>query len=105
MEYAVIQSGGKQYVVKKGDLLTLDKLPFKKEEEVTFKEVPLLVSNGKVMVGRPHVSGARVKAIVVEEKKGEKLYVRKFKAKSRHRRTVGFRPHLTTLRIEQIVAK
>lgn len=77
----------------------VDKLTDKKPEV----EVLLLVENGKVKIGKPKISGAKVKLkVLAEEEKGKKLYVQKFKAKSRYRRKLGFRPLHTRLLIEKI---
>lgn len=101
MDWAVVKIGGKQYKVSQGDTLEVEKLS-NGDKKVKFEEVLLAFSNGKVKVGVPTVKGARVTATVVENKKGEKIRVSKFKAKSRYRRTVGFRPHLTVLKIDKI---
>lgn len=104
MEYAVIETGGKQYIVKIGDILEVDKLPAEKNGSVTFDAVLLYVTNSTVKIGTPTVSAIRVKAKVLEQIKGEKIHVRKFKAKSRYRRVMGFRPLLTRVQIEKIEA-
>ena len=98
MDYVVFKSGGKQYRVKAGDTLEVDKIIGDKDQKLDFEEVLLLVNDGKVSLGRPLVKGARVK--VLEQKKGPKLRFSKFKAKARYRRTIGFRPMLTALKIE-----
>ena len=101
MQYAVIKSGGKQYKVNVGDTLELDKLTTEKDK-VIFSEVLLLVTNGKVTVGKPSIKGALVEATLLEQKKGEKIRVARFKAKSRHRRVTGFRAHLSVVKIDKI---
>ena len=99
MKYAVIRIKGQQYKVSEGDEILVGKLADKKPKA----EVLLLADNGKVKVGKPTVKGAKVKIkIVKEEEKGEKLYIQKFKAKSRYRRKMGFRPLYTRLLIEKI---
>ena len=99
MKYAVIRIKGQQYKVSEGDEILVGKLVDKKPKV----EVLLLADNGKVKVGKPTVKGAKVKIKVLkEEEKGEKLYVQKFKAKSRYRRKMGFRPLYTRLLIEKI---
>lgn len=100
MDYVVFKSGGKQYRAKTGDTLEVDKILGDKDNVLEFEEVLLLVNGGKVSLGKPYVKGAKVKATIVEQKKGPKLRVSKFKAKARYRRTVGFRPMITTLRVE-----
>ena len=102
MKYAVIKTGGKQYKVSEGDVIEIDNLNKKKDEKITFNEVLLLVSDSAVKVGKPVVANEKVEAVVVEELRGEKLYVAKYKAKVRYRKRIGFRAALTKVRIEKI---
>mgnify|MGYP001600491647 CR=1 FL=1 len=102
MEYVVIRTGGKQYRVARGDILEVDKLPVQKDGTVMFQDVLLFVANGTVKIGTPVVSDVKVKAKVLDQIKGEKIRVAKFKAKSRYRRAMGFRPLLTRIQIEKI---
>ncbi|MFV1917488.1 MAG: 50S ribosomal protein L21 [Patescibacteria group bacterium] len=98
-EYAVLRINGNQYKVAVGDEFLVDKLEGKKVDP----EVLLLVKDGKISIGKPKVRGARVKLKVLDEVvKGKKLYVQKFKAKSRYRRKYGFRPVYTRLLVEKI---
>ena len=102
MEYAVIRVGGKQYKVSKGDILEVDRQSVEKNGSLVLDDVLLWVSDGEVKVGRPKVSNVKVKALVLEQKKGKKIRVAKFKAKVRYRRVMGFRPQLTGLQIVDI---
>jgi large subunit ribosomal protein L21 len=102
MEYAVIRTGGKQYRVKQGDIIEVDKLPVLKDQSITFDDVLLWVLDGQVKVGTPIVSDVKVKAKVLDQIKGEKIRVAKFKAKVRYRRVMGFRAQLTRIQIEKI---
>lgn len=102
MTYAVIAVSGKQYRVSQGDILDVDRLPLGNGASVTFDQVLLIVSDGQVRVGRPKVPGVSVYAKVLENKKGEKIRVAKYKAKARYRRVMGFRPQLTRVQIEKI---
>lgn len=102
MTYAVIKSGGKQYRVKEGDILEVDKLPVKKNESVVFDQVLLWVGEDSVKVGTPILKDIKIQGKVVDQIKGEKLYVRKFKSKVRYRRTMGFRALLTRVEIQKI---
>lgn len=101
MDYAVVKIGGKQFKVSQDDTLEVEKLS-NSEKKVEFEEVLLASLDGRIRVGTPTVKGAKVTATVLENKKGEKIRVSKFKAKSRYRRTAGFRPHLTVLKIDKI---
>lgn len=102
MQYAVIKTAGKQYKVKVGDVLELPRLSLGDKTNIVFDEVLLLVNDGKVNIGKPNVLNAKVLAKLIENKKGEKLRVIKYKAKVRYRRAVGFRPKLSVVKIEKI---
>lgn len=99
MKYAVIRTGGKQYRVTKGDVLDIERLP-EVGKTITFDDVLLVADGAKVKVGNPFVKGAKVKAKVLEaEKRGEKLNIMRFRAKSRYRRRLGHRQSLTQVEI------
>lgn len=102
MKYAVILTGGKQHKVSEGDVLEVENLGIKKDQEVKFSEVLLVVSDSSFELGKPKVNSAQVVGKVLEEKKGKKIRVAKFKAKVRYRRAAGFRPLLTKIKIEKI---
>lgn len=101
MKYAVIKTGGKQYRVTEGDIIEVDRLDAK-EGLVTFDSVLLLVSDENVEIGKPLISDARVKAKLLEQKRGDKIRVAKFKSKVRYRRVSGFRAELSKVQIEKI---
>lgn len=102
MKYAVIRTGGKQYRVKKGDILDVERLP-QTGKTFTFNDVLLVEDGDKVKMGNPLLKGAKVKAKVLEaEKRGEKLNIMRFKAKSRYRRRIGHRQSLTQVEITGI---
>jgi large subunit ribosomal protein L21 len=102
MEYAVIATGGKQYKVSVGDIIEIDRLSNKKGEDVDFNDVLLVVSGEDVKVGKPKVDGVKVSAKILEVKRGEKIRVAKFRAKSKYRRAKGFRAELSQIKIEKI---
>ncbi len=102
MKYAVIQTGGKQYQVSEGDTLEVEKLEGKAKAKLTFDKVLLVVDDKKISLGQPLVKGAKVTAEILEQKKGDKIRVAKFKAKSRYRRIQGHRQLLTKLKILKI---
>jgi len=101
--YAIIQTGGHQYRVAVGDQLDVEKLPVEPGTEITLDQV-LLVSddNNQVTVGTPTVLGALVRAQVVDQHRGEKIVVFKYKPKKRYRRKMGHRQDLTRLAIQAI---
>lgn len=103
MEYAVFKSGGKQYRVAPGDTITIDRLS-SSEKTISFGEVLLWVSTSGIKVGSPLLSGVSIRGQIVEHNKGEKIDVSKFKAKARHRRTIGFRAFQTIVKIDEIVS-
>ena len=103
MKYAIIQTGGKQYRVSEGDVLEVDRLKAEKNGKVVFNEVLLLVSeDNKAKFGKPFVSGESVEATLVENTRGEKIRVSKFKSKVRYRKVTGFRADLSKIKIEKI---
>ena len=104
MEVAVIKTGGKQYVVSKGDIITIEKLPgdHKAGDPITFSDV-LLVDNGSdTTIGSPTIKGAKVEGTMVLEGKAKKIDVVKYKAKSRYYKRRGHRQHFFRVKIESI---
>lgn len=102
--YAVIKTGGKQYRVAEGDVLNVEKLNAEAGSEVVFDEVLTVVNDGDVKIGQPVVEGAKVTAKVVEQGKGEKILVFKYKAKSNYRKRQGHRQPFTKVEISKIEA-
>ncbi len=104
MEYAVIATGGKQYLVKAGDNLKIEKLSgdLKEGDAVIFGEVLLLDNGTEAKVGTPHVSGAQVKATIAEIGRGKKIEVVKYKAKSRYFKLRGHRQPFMKVKIETV---
>lgn len=102
-DFAVIETGGKQYVVSVGDVVEVEL--FGKHEEgdkVVFDKV-LLSDNGKdATIGTPYISGAKVNATYLGEKKGKKLSIIRFKAKSNRSRKVGHRQQYAKVQIDKI---
>lgn len=96
--FAIIKTGGKQYKVKKGDILKVEKLNKKPGETVVFEEV--LLSGDKI--GAPKVEGAQVKAEVLAEGKGKKIRVVKYKAKVRYHKVYGHRQPFTQVKVVEI---
>lgn len=102
MKKAVIATGGKQYLVSEGDEIAVELVKADKKE-ITF--VPLLVINDKkISVGKPEVTGAKVKAtIVAEDEKQNKVTSIRYKAKKRIRTIKGHRQRLSVIKINSIV--
>lgn len=99
MDLAVVKIAGKQHIVSVGDRLQVAGFLGQPPEEVVFKEVLLTVAGDQVKVGTPLVEKVKVMAKIQAVGKGDKVRVAKFKAKSRYRRVMGFRPRLTSLEI------
>ena len=98
-KYAVISLNGRQYRVSEGEEILVDLLTGSKAEAKTL----LLVDADKVSVGKPDLKDAKIKLkVVAAMEKGEKVEIVKFRAKSRYRRKMGFRPQATRLLIEKI---
>ena len=98
-KYAVVRINGRQFVVHEGEELLVDRI----EEKDLKPQVLLLVDGDKVEVGKPILEKVKVKVKVLTElEKGKKVRVFKYKAKSRYRKTRGFRPQYTRLLIENI---
>lgn len=102
MDYAVFKTGGKQYRVKPGDTLDVEKLPDAVDSIAEFGEVLAISDGGEVTFGSPLVPGAKVVARVTSQYKDRKLMVFKYKAKTRYRRKKGHRQPLTRLVIQDI---
>lgn len=100
--FAVVTISGKQYTVKQGDVIDVDKIEGKAGDIISFDHVLLTSDKGKVAVGTPVVKGAVVKVKVVEQFQGEKIAVRRYKQKVRYRRHIGFRAQLTKLEVVSI---
>jgi large subunit ribosomal protein L21 len=97
--YAILETGGKQYKVRPGDTLQVEKLPGDAGDTVELDRVLMVADDEAVAVGKPLVEGAKVLAEVVGQGRGPKIIVFKYKAKVRYRRKTGHRQSLTTLRI------
>lgn len=104
MEFAVIHTGGKQYKVAVGDVVSIEKLPgeFTFGDKIVFDTVVLLDNGKDTKIGAPYVSGAKVEALFQETAKGTKVLVQKYKAKSRYLKRNGHRQPFTKVKISAI---
>lgn len=100
--FAVVTIAGKQYKVKSGDILLVDKIEGKAGDTVTFDHVLLTNDKGKTIIGTPLVAGGKVKGKIVAQEQGEKVEVRRYKQKVRYRRQNGYRANLTRIEIVSI---
>ena len=100
--YAVIKTGGKQYRVRPGDMLVVEKLAGEAGAEVAFDQVLMVGEGEAVTVGAPLVEGALVKATLVETRKGEKIKIFKKIRRQGYRRTRGHRQFESVLRVTSV---
>ena len=102
MSQAVIETGGKQYSVKEGDEIFIEKLPAEAGETVTFDKVLSIVGDNGAKFGAPTVNGASVTAEVVKNGRAKKIIVYKMHPKKGYRRKQGHRQPYTKVKIEKI---
>ena len=102
--FAVIKTGGKQYRVAEGDEITVEKLVGDTGGDVTFDTVLMLGDGKDVKVGAPTVAGASVVGEIAEQRKGDKIIIRKKRQRSTYRRTKGHRQLETVVKITSILA-
>ncbi|HOQ16132.1 MAG TPA: 50S ribosomal protein L21 [Defluviitaleaceae bacterium] len=100
--YAIFETGGKQYKVQEGDVVIVEKLGLAAGEKVTFDKVLAVSKDDKLSVGTPYVNNASVAASVVEEGKGKKVIVYKYKPKKGYHKKRGHRQPYTKIKIESI---
>jgi len=102
--FAVIKTGGKQYVVKEGDVLSVEKLNAEPGQKVLFEQVLLIEEGERTLIGTPLLETAVVKAEVVRNFKDDKIIVFKKIRRKQYRRTRGHRQPLTEVKVEKIYA-
>jgi large subunit ribosomal protein L21 len=102
--YAVLETGGKQFRVKEGDTLFIEKLPAEAGETFEIDRVLMVEKDGDLKVGTPNVEGAKVTFEVVRHGKGKKIIVFKYKAKKNYRRKQGHRQPFTEVVVKSIQA-
>ena len=101
--YAIIESGGKQYRVEPGAVISLERIPGDVGSPLELNRVLLFSDGTTVKVGQPVLSGAKVISEIVAQTRGEKIDVFKFKKRKKYRRKTGHRQELTSVRIAEIV--
>jgi len=102
MAYAIIKTGGRQYRVAEGDTIDVDLLDIDQGKTATFAEVLMYADGKTVTQGTPLISGAKVTAEVVEQRKDKKVIAFKYKRRKGYHRTVGHRRKLTRVKIKSI---
>ncbi len=100
MSFAIIETGGKQYKVKEGDVLSIEQLAgAEKGKEVVFDHVLLVHDGEKTTIGEPYIKDAKVKAELTESGRGKKISILKFKNKTRYRKLLGHRQPYNKIKI------
>ncbi len=102
MNLAIIQTGGKQYLVSPKTVIQVEKLAGEIGDKITFDKVLLTAEGSKVNVGKPYIAGATVEGKVLKQARSKKVTVFKYKAKSKYRRKQGHRQNYTELEITKI---
>ena len=106
MSYAVIQTGGKQYKVKSGDIVKIEKLPDSKPEgKIEFKEILAYGDNKLIEVGTPTITGAKVEANLIKNSKNRTILIFKKRRRQNSRRKNGHRQQYSLIRISKIFSK
>ena len=106
MSYAVIQTGGKQYKVKSGEIIKIEKLPDSKPNtKIDFKEILAYGDNKMIEVGTPTVQGAKVEADLIKNGKDRTILIFKKRRRQNSRRKNGHRQEHTMIRINKIFSK
>ena len=106
MSFAVIQTGGKQYKVKSGEILKIEKLPESKDNtKIEFKEILAYGDNKTVEIGSPIVQGAKVEANLIKNSKNRTVLIFKKRRRQNSRRKNGHRQQYSMIRINKIFSK
>lgn len=100
--YAVIETGGTQFTVEEGALITVPKFDGEVGDKVTIDKVLLIANDNEPNVGSPYLDNASVEAELVTHKRDDKVTVFKFKRRTKYRKTTGHRQQLTELKITKI---
>lgn len=101
--YAIIETGGKQYRVEKGDIIDVELLEAKAGEKVEFNHVLFINNAGAVKIGNPHVAKSSVQGELMQEVKGPKEIAFKYKQRKPFRRKVGHRQRYARVKITEII--
>lgn len=102
--YAILETGGKQYKVQEGEAFNVEKLDAEAGEVVEITKVLALVNEEGISVGKPYVEGAKVVLKVVDQGKGKKIIVFKYKPKKKYRKKQGHRQPYTRVVVDKIIA-
>ena len=103
--YAIVETGGKQYKIQKGDTFCVEKLAAEAGDSVELTKVLALGGENGIIVGKPYVEGARVALKVVEHGKGKKILVFKYKPKKNYRKLRGHRQPYSRVSVDDILTE
>jgi large subunit ribosomal protein L21 len=101
---AVIKTGGKQYLVREGDILKIEKIDGKVGGKAKFDQILLLTDEGgkEIKIGKPTISGVKIEGKILEQGRAKKILVIKYKRKIRYKKKKGHRQFFTKVKIEKI---
>lgn len=102
MKIAIIKTGGKQYLVREGDRIKVEKLGAKEDDNFDFDKVLLLNDSKETKIGAPFVNGAKVTTKVLKQGRGKKVVVFHYHSKTRYKKKAGHRQYFTEVKIEEI---
>lgn len=100
--FAIIETGGKQYLIKEGDRFDIEKLDKKKGGLFKFDKVLLMGRDMETIIGKPYITGAEVEAKIDQQTRARKIKILRYHSKTRQRRRKGHRQHLTKVSIQKI---
>lgn len=104
MELAIIQTGGKQYLVSPGDKIKIEKINPSEKGRAVFDKVLLTAKGKDVKIGAPFIEGASVEAKILKQERGKKVIVFRYHSKTRYRKKKGHRQHFAEVEITKIVS-
>lgn len=99
----IIEILGRQYIVNKGDIITIDRINESKDKKMELDKVLMFKDKDKVVLGDPYIKNAKVKATVIDQVRDEKVLVFKYKRKKNYKRLRGHKQQYTTVKIDDIV--
>ncbi len=102
MSFAVIATGGKQYLVSQGEKIQIEKLEGTAGDTITFDQVLATISDSSYELGKPTLAGKTVEAKIISQGRGRKIEVLKYKPKSKYRKKIGHRQAYTEIEITKI---
>lgn len=105
MDFAIIETGGKQYKITPTSIFDIERLQVEAGEKIVFDKVLMIVDGEDIQIGTPYIDGAAIEAVVENNLRGKKIHVIRFRHKSRHRRHNGHRQELTKINMAGKVTK